>query len=204
MKKILLLVLISSASLISCTHSTKPSGINDLTICEQGKCSSQPSTNAIDKLQHLFQTHSDKDKATLCSADADQHKCHKPKVCHFVLGGILPGSGCASSLSFADVKRVDQQLITMKADMPLKFWGTPVVCKTAEALLTNNANQLSLTLKPHICNWMVMGFMTAKLDFHINWINLDTNEIGGYWHHSVSGTGNGRGSGYMIMQFSNR
>ena len=199
--KTILLVLISSLCLMSCAHSPKSTPINDLTICEQGKCSSQVSTTALDQLQSLLQTHSG--KATICSADANQHKCHKPKVCHFVLGGILPGTGCASSLQLSDITRVDQQL-TMQADMPLTFWGTPVVCKTADAVITNNSNQLSLTLKPHLCSWMVMGVMTAKLDFHIDWINLDTNEIGGYWHHSVSGTGNGRGSGYMIMQLSNQ
>lgn len=200
MKKILLLLFISF-NLISCAHSPTPSKVTGLTICEQSKCSSQSPTKTLDQLQTLLQTNSG--KATICSADANRHLCTKPKVCHFVLGGILPGNGCANSLHFSEVKRIDQQL-SMQADMPLKFWGTPVVCKTADALLTNSPDHLSLTLKPHICSWMVMGVMTAKLEFHINWINLDTNEIGGYWHHSVSGTGNGRGSGYMIMQFSNQ
>lgn len=201
MKKILLLVFIGCINLIGCAHSPKPSTINHLTICEQNTCSSQSPEKTFDQLQTLLQTNSG--KATICSADANQHSCQKPKVCHFVLGGILPGTGCASSLDFSDIKRVDQQL-SMRADMPLKFWGTPVVCKTADALITTNSDHLLLRLEPHFCSWMVMGVMTATLDFHIDWINLDTNEIGGYWHHSVSGTGNGRGSGYMIMQFSNQ
>lgn len=49
-----------------------------------------------------------------------------------------------------------------------------------------------------------MGVMTAQLDFHIDWIDLDSYQIGGYWAHSVKGTGNGRGSGYMILTFSDQ
>lgn len=200
MKKILALLTIISC--VGCAN--LPQNTNQqLLICDQGQCHSNSSSDAdqlLNKLHKLLESNSG--KATICSADAVTHQCQKPRVCYFVLGGILPGNGCANQLIFKNIKSSNKQLL-MQTHMPLKFIGTPVNCKIADANLTLESRQtLSLKLSPHFCSWMAMGVMTAELNFHIDWVNLDTGELGGKWFHRVKGTGNGKGSGYMILQFS--
>jgi hypothetical protein len=48
---------------------------------------------------------------------------------------------------------------------------------------------------------MVVGTMSATFNFAVDSLDFNRGEIGGYWSHAVSGTGNGRGSGYAILQF---
>lgn len=188
---------------VGCANLPQPQ--QNLVLCDQQQCqpmNASQSNALFTKLHSLFQINNG--RASICTADAKSHACQKPRVCHFVLGGILPGNGCADQLNFSKIQVISTHQLAMQADMPLKFIGTPVICKSAEALFTlNTKQQLSLTLSPHFCSWMVMGAMTAQLDFQIDWINFDTNQLGGYWSHTVKGTGNGRGSGYMILQLSN-
>ncbi|RYY73600.1 MAG: hypothetical protein EOO52_16420 [Gammaproteobacteria bacterium] len=90
----------------------------------------------------------------------------------------------------------------MTTKMPLTFIGTPVQCTTAASIFSvNSSSDISLQLKPHFCSWMVVGAMTVQLHFAVESINLDNGEIGGYWKHTVRGTGNGNGSGYMLLKF---
>ena len=209
--KILFFVIILLSThlfLTGCASTLKPQAPNTLYLCSGGQCgpaSQQYSTaSLLQGLAELLQINAD-EKVPMCNADPKTRTCTSNKVCHFVLGGILPGSGCAKNLIFSTINNDGQSpQITMKTKMPLTFIGTPVQCTTATSTLTvNSNNDISLHLQPHFCSWMVVGAMTAQLNFNVESINLDKGEIAGYWKHSVTGTGNGRGSGYLILRFPN-
>ena len=142
-------------------------------------------------------------KVTICDSNPRTRTCEHVGVCQFVLGGILPGPGCSQSMVFSEIttgKQADR--INMKVNMPLTFIGTPVFCKTTDATFSvHSPEQISLEFQPRFCNWMVMGNMSATFNLAVNSLDLHRGQIGGYWSHAVTGTGNGRGSGYMVLKF---
>jgi hypothetical protein len=144
------------------------------------------------------------EKVTIYDSNPKTRNCESVGVCQFVLGGILPGNGCSQSMVFSEITTGKQQphQINMKVDMPLTFIGTPVFCSITDATFSvHSPDQISLELQPRFCSWMVMGVMSATFNFAVNSLDLNSGEIGGYWSHAVSGTGNGRGSGYAVLKF---
>lgn len=183
-----------------------PLKVEQINICSGEQC--LPADKAyttealLTQFQQLFKTNEGA-QIGFCKADNKTRECKAKKVCHFVMGGIIPGSGCAKGISF-HAPEVNSQTaeINMTADMPLTFIKTPLACATAESRLSiRSANDIRLELKPHFCSWMVVGAMSAKFSFAVDFINLERGEIGGYWKHSVKGTGLGSGSGYLLLQF---
>lgn len=189
-----------------CTTTDTQTATNTIGLCSGGICTSAAQQYSGEQLlqsfEQLLQINAD-EKVPMCKAEPKTRTCVSTKVCHFVLGGILPGSGCANYLTFSEInKNAQNTQLNMKTKMPLTFIGTPVQCTTASSTLTlSSITDVQLHLQPHFCSWMVMGVMTAQLNFSVAWINVDTGEIGGYWKHSVKGTGNGSGSGYMMLKF---
>lgn len=189
-----------------CTSTATQTATNTIDLCSGDTCISAAQQYSGEQLlqsfEQLLRINADA-KVPMCKADPKTRTCVSTKVCHFVLGGILPGSGCAKHLIFSDINNNTQNTqLNMKTKMPLTFIGTPVQCTTASSTLTlNSITDIQLHLQPHFCSWMVMGAMTAQLDFSVAWINVDTGVIGGYWKHSVKGTGNGSGAGFMLLKF---
>jgi hypothetical protein len=200
------ILLSASLSLVSCANKKHDSAVKELYFCSGDECEraeQQYSTaQLLQSFKELLQSNTNVE-VPMCNADPQKRTCKSPKICHFVLGGILPGNGCSKYLIFDEVDQQEQAgQLAMKTKMPLTFIGTPVQCKTAASVLSvNSSSDISLQLKPHFCSWMVTGVMTAELDFAVEFINLDKGEIGGYWRHRVKGTGNGSGSGYLILKF---
>jgi hypothetical protein len=180
--------------------------VKQVTVCSAGHCmvaDKAYSTEALLNQFHQLFKANEGDKVSFCKADKATRTCKAKKVCHFVLGGIIPGSGCAEGITFHPSELSLQTAeITMKADMPLTFIGTPLACTTAQGNFSiRSPNDIALELKPHFCSWMAVGAMSAKFSFVVDVINVDRGEIGGYWKHSVKGTGLGSGSGYLLLQF---
>lgn len=203
----LLLALFSTSLLFACSANHAQKNLaKEIAICSNEKCGAAEKTYSaeqlINGLQQLLMVNEGK-KVPMCNADPEKRVCKSVKVCHFVLGGIIPGNGCAKSLSFSEIANAkESKQLTMKTSMPLTFIGTPLKCAIAQSIVSvSSVNDISIQLKPHFCSWMVMGAMTAQLNFQVESINLDRGEIGGYWQHSVTGTGNGRGSGYLVLKF---
>ncbi len=180
--------------------------IEQINVCSGGRCIPLEKAYSpqvlLDQFQQLF-TANDGEKVNFCKADDNTQDCTIGKVCHFVLGGIIPGNGCSEGISFHTAElNLQASGITMKADMPLTFIGTPLVCKTADSTISIlSPKEIILELKPHFCSWMAVGAMSAKFNLAVDRIDLDRGEIGGYWKHSVKGTGIGSGSGYLRLQF---
>lgn len=142
------------------------------------------------------------ERITICKSDPSKRTCESVGICQFVLGGFLPGNGCASSIVFSDIERIEPTELRMKADMPLSFIGTPVYCATATSSLSvRSPSEIALVFQPRFCSWMVVGTMSATFNIAMDSVDPERGEVGGYWSHAVSGTGNGRGSGYALLQF---
>lgn len=194
--------------LAACSSSkVRPGLVKEVSVCASGQCNSSTKKRVsreelLQGLQELLQANAGK-KVPMCVSDPISKTCKKAKVCHLVFGGILPGNGCSNSLTFSGMQ-LDKQnsKIELETYMPLTYIWTPLKCVVAPSTLTVNSPQdISLQLQAHYCNWMLVGNMSAKLDFYVDFINFDRGEIAGYWKHSVKGTGNGSGSGYLLLTF---
>lgn len=207
MHRWMLLVAAAAALLLSgCAAIPQQNAVKEVRICGAEECDTTGHKYSAGQLVSGFQQllkANEGEKVTICSSDPKTHACESVGICQFVLGGILPGNGCSESMVFSEIakgKQTDQ--IDLKADMPLTFIWTPVACKaTAATLSVRSPAEISLEFEPRFCAWMVVGTMSATFNFAVDSLDFNRGEIGGYWSHAVSGTGNGRGSGYAILQF---
>lgn len=204
-QRVALSTLLLALFVTSCSSSkVLKNPVTMVSMCSGGKCQSGTQTNQqlLNSFYELIKANNQQ-QIPICSADAKTHTCKSEKVCYFVLGGLLPGNGCAENLQFNDAEKskVSTQM-TMKTVMPLSFIGTTVRCDSAATTLSiQSTNQIAIELEPYHCSWMVMGQMKARFSFFVDWIDQDRGHIGGHWNHSVAGTGNGSGSGYAILKF---
>lgn len=204
-----LLPVAAAASLLlsGCAAIPQQSAVKEVRVCGAEDCDTTgrkySATQLLTGFQQLLKAN-EGEKVTICDSDPKTHACESVGICQFVLGGILPGNGCSQNIVFSEIakgKQTDQ--LNLKADMPLTFIWTPVACKaTAATLSVRSPAEISLEFEPRFCAWMVVGTMSATFNFAVDSLDFNRGEIGGYWSHAVSGTGNGRGSGYAILQFS--
>jgi hypothetical protein len=189
-----------------CAALPQQSNVKEVRVCGAGDCEATghkySATQLLTGFQQLLKAN-EGEKVTICSSDPKTRTCESVGICQFVLGGIIPGNGCSQSMVFSEIakgKQTDE--LSLKADMPLTFIWTPVACKdTAATLSVRSPAEISLEFEPRFCAWMVVGTMSATFNFAVDSLDFNRGEIGGYWSHAVSGTGNGRGSGYAILQF---
>lgn len=186
-----------------CASKTPQTAIKEISLCSTNKCSPISSTTPLMTSVHQLIKTNENNNIPICVADPKTHTCKSEKVCYFVLGGLLPGNGCAEKLMFSDVATQQTNApLNMKTNMPLSFVSTKVSCDAAvTTLAARSANEIVIELEPYHCSWMLVGQMKAKFSFYIDSINIDNGQIAGYWAHSVAGTGNGSGSGYAILSF---
>lgn len=192
--------------LAGCAAIPQQSAVKEVRICAAENCATAARNYSSAQLaaafQQLLQANAG-EKVTLCDSDPKTRTCESVGICQFVLGGILPGNGCAQGIVFSEVAAGKQPgQLEMKADMPLTFIWTPVACATASATLSvRSPDEIALEFQPRFCSWMVVGTMSASFNIAVDSIDLERGQVGGYWSHAVTGTGNGRGSGYTLLQF---
>jgi hypothetical protein len=202
-----LLLAAAVALLVSgCTAIPQQQAVKEVHICYAEDCGTAGRKYSTEQLFAGFQQllkANEGEKVTICSSNPKTRACESVGVCQFVLGGILPGNGCADHIVFSEIAMGDQTgQLALKADMPLTFIWTPVYCVTATAALSvRSADEISLDFQPRFCSWMAVGPMVATFSFTVESIDLNHRQIGGYWSHAVKGGGNGRGSGYAVLQF---
>lgn len=204
----LLMLTICIFIIASCASTPSPAEkISSTKICRQGSCepiNDVDSSRRILSSMHELLALNTSSPAHICRADEAAGECRKKDVCYLVIGGIMPGNGCARNFVVKQVAPLeDSNQLQFVVDMPLSFIWTPVKCKQAEvALAISPGNILTIDFSPYHCSWMVMGQMMADFVFHIDRIDTETGILAGYWAHSVRGTGNGSGSGYALLKFS--
>ncbi len=190
---------------VGCVATPQQQAVKEVRICAE-HCTVPDPTYSVQQLRDGFQQFlkaNAGEKVAICDSNPTTRACDSVGICQFVLGGIIPGNGCAQSITFSEIIADSQAERTrLKADMPLSFIGTPVKCDTTAGTFSiHSVNEISLVLEPRYCNWMVVGNMSATFNFVVESIDLQRGRIGGYWSHAVSGTGNGKGSGYAVLTF---
>lgn len=142
-------------------------------------------------------------KVTICTSDPKTRTCESVGFCYLVVGGIIPGNGCAKSIVFSEVAQGNQAgQVSLKANMPLTFIWMPAPCETTTAMLAiRSANEISLEFQRSVCAFLGMGVFKATSNIAVESLDLKKGQISGYWSHASAGTGNGRGSGYLVLQF---
>ncbi|WP_045857579.1 hypothetical protein [Teredinibacter purpureus] len=202
-----LLIAIGLIVLAGCAGKTKDEPIAELSICANGEC--VPAQQAYSRellfthLEALLQANEGVN-IPICVAKPHDKTCINEDVCYLVMGGIVPGSGCAQHLTFTNVRSSDTAAINMDTTMPLSFIGTKVSCGSAVSRISViSINEVTLALDAYHCSWMVMGQMSATFSFRVESIDIEKGVLAGYWRHGVSGTGNGRGAGYALLTFTN-
>jgi len=189
-----------------CAAIPQQHNVKEVHICNAADCDTASHKYSAGQLltgfQQLLKTN-EGEKVAICDSDPKTRTCKSAGFCQFVLGGILPGNGCAQSIVFSEIAKGNQTgQLSLKADMPLTFIWTPVYCAVVPATLSvHSPNEISIEFQPRYCNWMAVGNMTATFEFAVESIDLNHGQISGYWSHAVQGTGNGRGSGYMVLKF---
>ncbi len=202
----LLVSAVPAALVSSCASTPTLHAVQEVQVCGDGQCDSAArkySTGQMkDKFQQLLQANLN-ETATICEADPKTHACTNDAICHFVLGGVIPGPGCSKNLVLSAVTRdSDADQISVKAKMARTFIGTPLVCGAADGTLSiRSSDKIVFELQPHYCNWMVVGNMRATFSFAVESMDLEKGQLAGYWTHAVFGTGNGSGSGYAVLTF---
>lgn len=200
------LALLSTLLLAGCAGAPKQYSVKEVYVCAAEDCgvasrkySAGRMAAAIRELLALNQGQG----AEICDSDPKERNCASVGLCHFVQGGPFPGMGCARSIVFNEATLGDQAgQVAIKADMTRTFLGIQLGCATMSgAISVRSADEISLEVAPHYCNWAGIGNMTATFNVAIESVDLDRGQIGGYWQHAVAGTGVGSGSGYAILKF---
>lgn len=207
MRRWSLLLAAAAALLLSgCAAIPQQKAVKEVHICNAEDCATAGQKYSAGQLLTGFQQllkANEGEKVTICASDPKTHACESVGICQFVLGGMLPGNGCADHIVFSEIATGDKTgQVNLKANMPLTFIWTPVHCVMATATLTaRSADEIFVEFQPRYCNWMAVGNMSATFNFAVESIDLDHGQIGAYWSHAVKGTGIGRGSGYMLLKF---
>lgn len=196
-----------AAGLCGCAGAP-PMAATPIRICAAQQCTVAGQRYTDDQilyaLNRLLQTN-DGAGFRFCRSDPATRSCLDRNLGYFVLGGlVLPGRGSSSSGKLREVKLdATTKSIQYVMSMDLSFLGIPLVCAEHGAVLAVRAvDDIVITDNPYLCNWMVVGIMTASFSFVIDSIDLDQGRLGGYWRHAVTGTGMGRGHGYALIEFA--
>lgn len=202
-----LLVAAVAALLVSgCVAIPQQKFVKEVHICTADDCDTANHKYSAEQLLAGFQQllkANEGEKVTICDSDPKTRACESVGFCYFVLGGTLPGNGCSQSIVFSEIAMGNQPgQLALKADMPLTFIWTPLKCASMTGTLSvRSADEISFEFQPYYCNWMAVGNMSATFNFAVESLDLSRGQVGGYASHAVKGTGNGRGSGYVILKF---
>jgi hypothetical protein len=201
------LLVLLAAGFAGCVSNPPSRELKSVQVCAAEECvdanKRYTSEQMLYALDRLFQAN-DAAGMKFCSADPGTFVCKSDDVGYFVLGGfVLPGRGSSSSGKVSQV-RIDaaNRSIHYVMLMNLRFLGVPLLCASHDAVLVvRSVDDIAITDNPYLCNWMAVGIMTASFSFTIDTVDFDHGRLGGYWKHGVTGTGNGRGQGYALIEF---
>ncbi len=180
--------------------------VKEVGICSSANCESATRAYTAEALvaglHHLLKEN-EGETVTICDSDPKTHACESVGVCYLVIGGIIPGNGCAKSIVFSDVGVPEPTgQISLKVNMPLSFIWLPAPCTTTPGALTvRSTNKISLEAQSSLCAVLGTGVFKATFNVAVDSLDLMNGRVGGYWSHASAGTGNGRGSGYLVLQF---
>lgn len=202
------LLVVAAASLLTvgCVAVPQQDRVKEVHICTGKDCETSVHKYTVEQLatglQQLLKENEGQ-KVIICASDSKTRTCESVGVCYLVIGGIIPGNGCAKSIVFSEVAQGSQAgQVSLKANMPLTFIWMPAPCETTSGTLAiRSANEIALEFQPSVCAFLGVGVFKATFNIAVESFDLTKGQISGYWSHASAGTGNGRGSGYMVLQF---
>ena len=192
--------------LAGCAGAPQLYEVKSIYVCateECGQAGQKFSAAQMLRALHKLLAANDGQEYKVCSSDPKTRNCESEGVGYFVMGGPIPGrGGQASGRVSAAVLEAATQTVNYRMSTNLTFNGTPLACVEHDSKLTvRSADEISIEDTPYYCNWMGVGNMTTTFSFAVESVDFDRGRLGGYWAHAVAGTGNGRGSGYAVIQF---
>lgn len=200
--------LAAAGLLAGCAGAPQLYEVKSVYVCaaeECGQAGQRFSSSQMLRALHRLIRANDGQEFRICASDPKTRSCESEGVAYFVMGGPIPGrGGQASGRMSAPVLDMTTQTIGYRMASNLTFNGVPLACAEHDGRVTvRSADEIAMEDSPFYCNWMAVGNMTATFSLAIEAVDLDRGRLGGYWSHAVAGTGNGKGGGYAIIQFSN-
>jgi hypothetical protein len=180
--------------------------VKEVRLCSAADCEAAAHKYSAEELaaglRHLLKAN-EGETVTICASEPKTRACQSVGVCYLVIGGFIPGNGCAKNIVFSEIAAPDPAgQVSLKANMPLSFIWLPAPCTTTAGLLAvRSTNEISFQFQPSLCAVMGTGVFKATFSVAVDSLDLKNGRISGYWSHASAGTGNGRGSGYAVLQF---
>jgi hypothetical protein len=201
-----LLMMLACIALAGCAGAPQLYKVDSVYVCAAEECAQAgqryKADQMLDGLHRLFVLNDGQD-LKICSSDKKTRTCESSSICHFVMGGPIPGAGCGLSMKIGQaVLESAQRRIRTQSTHFNTFIGIPLVCASSGVSISvASPDEITWEDDPHYCNWMAVGNMTETFAIAVESVDFDRGIVGGYWTHAVAGTGSGSGSGYLVLVF---
>lgn len=186
--------------LTSCVSTPLVDRIGSTSICENGQCNSVKASDApvvLGRMRDFIKDGLTK-SFNVCEANPGSTECSGSDVGIFVMGGPIPGRGAMKNFNFLSITEDEaKHALNVSMDTDLTFVGVPLACSSGEGSITvDSRGRLILEVKPHYCNWALVGSVFSSLSFVMDKVDFTSRSVTGYWSTVISGVGNGKGDGY--------
>ncbi|MBL7178731.1 MAG: caspase family protein [Desulfobacterales bacterium] len=200
------LAVCTALALSACAGAPRLDEVKSVRMCAAGKCGwGGQDYTADEMLNGIFQLfkRTEDNSYNLCDADPESKKCKDDDISMFVQGGPIPGIGSLNRAEVLDVQMNPKQYtITSLVSNHQKFIGIPMATTDHNSTINVYSPQkIVLVEDDHYANWMAVGNVVMSFNMAIDYVNLDQGQLGGYYSWGSAGTGIGKGSGYVVLQF---
>lgn len=156
-------------------------------------------------LLHMLDSNA-RQKALVCTGDANTHACTEEFVSLPVTVGVTPAYMYIDDVKITDVSISPENTAALNLilNWGISYNGQIPVCRPSKTLLyAKNVNNVILEDNGYTCKMTTIGTTTVQTMFAIDYIDLDYGYIGGFYSIGLSGPAFGGGSGYMIIRLPN-
>lgn len=177
-----------------------------IVVCRSKQCApaklSMSKEYIYNTLLHMFDSNA-REKALVCTGDANTHACTEEFVSIPVTVGITPAYMYIDDVKITDVSMNDQNTAAMNLilNWGISYNGQTPTCRPSKTVLfAKNTNNIIMEDDGYTCKMTTIGSTTVKTLFAIDYIDIDFGFIGGFYSIGLSGPAYGGGSGYMILR----
>lgn len=177
-----------------------------IVVCRSKQCApaklSMSKEYIYNTLLHMFDSNA-REKALVCTGDANTHACTEEFVSIPVTVGITPAYMYIDDVKITDVSMNDKNTAAMNLilNWGVSYNGQKPTCRPSKTVLfAKNASNVIMEDDGYTCKMTTIGSTTIKTLFAIDYIDIDFGFIGGFYSIGLSGPAYGGGSGYMILR----
>ncbi|BCB96057.1 hypothetical protein JZK55_09790 [Dissulfurispira thermophila] len=207
MKKIFKFVSIFSLFILlsGCAASLENVKVEKVTLCENQRCryltDADSKEDLLVKIFNLLKDAEGRDNE-LFESDPVEKSFEKQGIKFFVQGGPIPGIARWNSVKFTDVLYIDRENMEIKFKIKdsATWIGIPVITANVEGNITiKSLTEIRLKYSG-LSSGIVVGVSGSKVEWLIDYIDLDNKVIGAHYAISIAGLGFGGGSGYQLVK----